>query len=123
MKKIGYAIITLLLIVIMIIPFIITTHIKPKKSKVTVAPTATVTTGCATSTPKVLVSLDDLEKMDKEEFTQLDTKFIKYIAENYISDYKKLYKIDKNHKMTDKDWEKIKGLMIYQLYEDTTYIK
>ncbi len=84
-----------------------------KEEEAPVAETETIEVDIDTSIPNIT-------EMSKAEILSLSAEEIKESVENYLPNYKAIYKIDESHQMTNTDWENLAAIICIQLYGSAT---
>lgn len=86
--------------------------------------TALTLLGCgheASTVETVSVEIDESIKnpldLTMEELYNMDVESLKKMVETYMPNYRKTYKISGDKELTDGEWEKIRDLLGYQLWE------
>ncbi len=73
-----------------------------------------------TITTEIDPSVPNITEMTKAEILSLSADEIKQSVENYLPNYRTIYKIDENREMTDKDWKSLATIICIQLYGSAT---
>ena len=71
-------------------------------------------------TTEIDASIPNITEMTKAEILSLSAEEIKQSVENYLPNYRTIYKIDENRKMSDEDWKSLATIICIQLYGSAT---